>query len=179
MKKESFMQRYGAYVAALVLFVAVACIYCAPALEGKVIQTGDGINATAAVRESTEYSKNTGDYTFWTGSMFSGMPNYQIGGGRYEANVWLKPFRKIMLKGHYSTPWIFIIFFVCFYALMRAFNINKWLSIVGALATGFSSYFFIIVQAGHNSKTSSIALISVVVGGFYLIFRSGMAWVWC
>lgn len=171
MKKESFIQRYGAYMVALVLFVAVACIYCAPALEGKVVQTGDGINATAAVRESTEYSKNTGDYTFWTGSMFSGMPNYQIGGGRYEANVWLKPFRNIMLKGHYSAPWVFIIFFVCFYALMRAFSINKWLSIVGALATGFSSYFFIIVQAGHNSKTSSIALISVVVGGFYLIFR--------
>lgn len=171
MKKESFMQRYGAYVAALVLFVAVACIYCAPALEGKVIHAGDNISAAAAVHESTEYSRNTGDYTFWTGSMFSGMPNYQIGGGRYEAKVWLKPFRKIMLKGHDSTPWVFIIFFVCFYVLMRAFSINKWLSIVGALATGFSSYFFIIVQAGHNSKTSSIALISVVVGGFYLIFR--------
>ena len=171
MKKESFIQRYGAYVAALILFVAMACIYCAPALEGKVIQSGDSTSAAAAVHESTEYSKNTGDYTFWTGSMFSGMPNYQIGGGRYEANVWLKPFRKIMLKGHYSAPWVFIIFFVCFYLLMRAFSINKWLSIVGALATGFSSYFFIIVQAGHNSKTSSIALISVVVGGFYLIFR--------
>ena len=171
MKKESLWQRYGAYAVALAIFVAIACVYCAPALEGKVIQTGDGTSAAAAVHESTEYSKNTGDYTFWTGSMFSGMPNYQIGGGRYEANVWLKPFRKVMLKGHYSTPWIFIIFFVCFYMLMRAFNINKWLSIVGALATGFSSYFFIIVQAGHNSKTSSIALISVVAAGFYLIFR--------
>ena len=171
MKKESLWQRYGAYAVALAIFVAIACVYCAPALEGKVIQTGDGTSAAAAVHESTEYSKNTGDYTFWTGSMFSGMPNYQIGGGRYEANVWLKPFRKVMLKGHYSAPWIFIIFFVCFYMLMRAFSINKWLSIVGALATGFSSYFFIIVQAGHNSKTSSIALISVVAAGFYLIFR--------
>lgn len=171
MKKENFIQKYGAYAVALVLFVAVACIYCLPALEGKVVQSGDSTNAVSAVHESTEYSKNTGDYAFWTGSMFSGMPNYQIGGGRYEANEWLKPFRKIMLKGHWSTPWVFITFFVCFYILMRAFNINKWLSIVGALATGFSSYFFIIVQAGHNSKTSSIALISVVAAGFYLIFR--------
>ena len=56
MKKENFWQRYGAYVAALVLFVAVACIYCAPALEGKVIQSGDSTSATAAVHESTEYS---------------------------------------------------------------------------------------------------------------------------
>ena len=171
MEKQNFFQKYGAYLVALVLFVAIACIYCAPALEGKVIQSGDSTSAAAAIHEAKEYTKETGDYSFWTGSMFSGMPNYQIGGGHYEANDWLKPFRKIMLKGHYSAPWIFIIFFVCFYLLMRAFNINKWLSIVGALATGFSSYFFIIVQAGHNSKTSSIALISVVAAGFYLIFR--------
>lgn len=176
MKKESFLQKYGAYAAALVLFVAIACIYCSPALEGKVIRSSDSTSAAAAVHESTEYTRTTGEYSFWTGSMFSGMPNYQIGGGHYEANDWLKPFRKIMLKGHWSTPWVFIIFFVCFYILMRAFNINKWLSIVGALATGFSSYFFIIVQAGHNSKTSSIALISVVAAGFYLIFRKRYGW---
>ena len=176
MKKENFLQKYSAYAAALVLFIAVACIYCSPALEGKVIQSGDGTNAASAVREVGEYIKNTGDNSFWTGSMFSGMPNYQIGGGRYDSSAWLKPLRQIMLKGHESAPWVFIIFFVCFYVLMRAFNINKWLSIVGALATGFSSYFFIIVQAGHNTKTSSIALVSVVVAGFYLIFRKRYGW---
>lgn len=176
MENKSLLQKYGAYAVALVLFIAIACIYCSPSLEGKVIHSGDSTSAAAAVHESTEYTRNTGDYSFWTGSMFSGMPNYQIGGGHYEANDWLKPFRKIMLKGHWSTPWIFIIFFVCFYMLMRAFSINKWLSIVGALATGFSSYFFIIVQAGHNSKTSSIALISVVAAGFYLIFRKRYGW---
>ena len=171
MKKESFLQKYAAYAFALVLFVAIACIYCWPALEGKVINAGDNINAASAMHEATEYSKQTGDYSFWTGSMFSGMPNYQIGGGHYDANDWLRPFRRILLRGHDSTPWVFITFFVCFYILMRAFNINKWLSIVGALATGFSSYFFVIVAASHNSKTSSIALISVVAAGFYLIFR--------
>ena len=121
MKKESFMQKYGAYLAAFVLFVASACIYCSPALEGKVVQTGDGTNAAAAVHESTKYSTETGDYTFWTGSMFSGMPNYQIGGGHYEANEWLKPFRRIMLRGHWSSPWILITFFVCF--LPRIFSV--------------------------------------------------------
>ena len=176
MGKDSFIQRWGAYVVALVIFVAIACIYCSPALEGKVVHSGDGTNATAAVQESVKYAKETGDHSFWTGSMFSGMPNYQVGGHHYESSDWLKPFRKIMLKGHWSAPWILIIFFVCFYALMRAFSINKWLSIVGALATGFSSYFFIIIAAGHNTKTSSIALISVVVAGFYLIFRKRYGW---
>ncbi len=176
MKKESLWQRYGAYAVALALFVALACIYCSPALEGKVIQSGDSTNATSAVREVGEYVKNTGDNSFWTGSMFSGMPNYQIGGGRYESTAWLKPFRSIMLKGHGSAPWVLIVYFVCFYMLMRAFNINKWLSIVGAMATGFSSYFLVIIAAGHNSKTSSIALVSVVVAGFYLIFRKRYGW---
>ena len=93
MKKENFLQRYAAYAAALVLFVVVACVYCSPYLEGKVIQSGDGTSAAAAVQEVVQYSKTTGDHSFWTGSMFSGMPNYQIGGGHYEANDWLKPFR--------------------------------------------------------------------------------------
>lgn len=171
MNKENLWQRFGAYIVAAALFVAIACIYCFPSLEGKVIHAGDSINAASAARESVKYTQDTGDHTFWTGSMFSGMPNYQIGGGHYKANDWLKPLRKNMLRGHVSTPWIFITFFVCFYILMRAFNINKWLSIVGALATGFSSYFFVIVQAAHNTKTSTLALITVVMAGFYLIYQ--------
>ena len=176
MKKESFMQKYGAYLAAFVLFVAIACIYCSPALEGKVVQTGDGTNAAAAVHESTKYSTETGDYTFWTGSMFSGMPNYQIGGGHYQSSEWLKPLRKWIYKGQGSAPWALVIYFACFFILMRAFGINKWLSIVGSLATGLSTYFLIIIAAGHNTKPTSIALISVVVGGAYLIFRKRYGW---
>ena len=75
MNKENFLQRYAAYAVALVLFVAIACIYCSPALSGKVIQSGDSTSATAAVQEAVKYTKDTGDYSFWTGSMFSGMPN--------------------------------------------------------------------------------------------------------
>ena len=104
MKKENLLQKYGAYAVALVLFVAIAYIYCSPVLDGKVIQSGDNTSATAAVQEAVQYTKDTGDHSFWTGSMFSGMPNYQIGGGHYEANDWLKPFRKVMLKGHWSAP---------------------------------------------------------------------------
>ena len=94
MKKENLLQKYGAYIVALVLFVTIACIYCAPALEGKVVQSGDSTNAAAAVHEVGEYTKSTGDKSFWTGSMFSGMPNYQIGGSSYKASAWLKPSAK-------------------------------------------------------------------------------------
>ena len=171
MKKENFIQRYGAYAVALVVFVAVACIYCSPALEGKVVHSGDNISWKGMSQEVRQYTKDTGDHSFWTGSMFSGMPNYQIGGGRYESSAWLKPIKRITSRGQDSAPWAFVIYFVCFFLLMRAFGINKWLSIVGSLATGLSTYFLIILAAGHNTKPTSIALISVVMGGVYLIFR--------
>lgn len=165
------MQRYGAYVVALVLFVAVACVYCLPALEGKVVHAGDNISWMGMSQEVRQYTKDTGDHSFWTGSMFSGMPNYQIGGGHYESSDWLKPLKRFVNKGQGSAPWALGIYFVCFFLMMRAFGINKWLSIVGSLATGLSTYFLIILAAGHNTKPTSIALISVVAGGVYLIFR--------
>ena len=176
MKKENFVQRYGAYAAALVLFIAVACIYCSPALEGKVVHAGDNISWMGASQEVRQYTQETGDHSFWTGSMFSGMPNYQIGGGHYESSDWLKPLKRVLGRGQDSAPWALGIYFVCFFILMRAFGINKWLSIVGALATGLSTYFLIILAAGHNTKPSSIALISVVAGGAYLIFRKKYGW---
>ena len=176
MKKENFLQKYGAYAVALVVFVAIACLYCLPALEGKVIHAGDNINWLGSSQEVRQYTEETGDHSFWTGSMFSGMPNYQIGGGHYESNDWLKPLKRIINKGQGSAPWALGIYFVCFFILMRAFNINKWLSIVGSLATGLSTYFLIILAAGHNTKPTSIALISVVAGGAYLIFRKKYGW---
>lgn len=171
MKKENFMQKYGAYIVALVVFITVACTYCLPALEGKVVHAGDNISWMGMSQEVRQYTKDTGDHSFWTGSMFSGMPNYQIGGGHYESSDWLKPLKRIVNRGQGSAPWALGIYFVCFFLMMRAFGINKWLSIVGSLATGLSTYFLIILAAGHNTKPTSIALISVVAGGVYLIFR--------
>ena len=175
MKKDSFFGRYGAYMIALVVFFAIGCIYCSPSLNGKVIQAADNVNGVSAVQEGVRYHQETGDYSFWTGSMFSGMPNYQVGGGHYKSATWLQPLRKVFHKGHNYPPATLIIYFVCFFVLLRSFGVDKWLSIVGAVAIGMSSYFLIIIAAGHGGKTSTIALMAMVVGGFYLIFRKRYA----
>lgn len=175
MKKDSFFGKFGAYIIALVIFFAIGYIYCSPSLEGKVIQAADNINGLSAVQEGVRYHKETGDYSFWTGSMFSGMPNYQIGGGHYKSASWLKPLRKVFHKGQNYPPATLIIYFICFFVLLRSFDVNKWLSIVGAVAIGMSSYFLIIIAAGHGGKTSTIALMAMVAGGFYLMFRKRYA----
>lgn len=171
MKFSELFKKYGAYVVAAVIFFALAFIYCKPQLSGKVVSAGDNTNATAAVQEAVRYTQETGDHTWWIGNMFSGMPDYQVGGGQYESAKLLAPFERILHRGHWNTAWIFIIYFFCFFVLLRSFDIDKWLSIVGSIAISLSSYFIVIIAAGHNGKTSTIALISVVIAGLYLIFR--------
>ena len=171
MNIRSFFQQYGAYLVAAVVFIAASIIYCFPETQGKVVTAGDGTSAQAAVQESVDYTQKTGDHSWWNGAMFSGMPNYQIGGGQYKADKLLSPLRKVLHRGHSHPIWIFLLYFFCFFILMRAFDVDKWLSIVGAIAIALSSYFILIIGAGHNSKTSTIALMSVVLAGFHLIFR--------
>lgn len=159
------------YLVAIIVFTVVACVYMSPVLDGKIIATSDGIQGRAAVHEAVEYYQQTGNRSWWTGSMFSGMPNYQIGGGKYLSDLWLKPVREVLLWGHSNVIAIVLIYCLGFFALLRSMKVDKWLSIVGALAIAFSSYFFIIIGANHHSKTSTLALMSAVLAGFYLIFH--------
>lgn len=163
-------------IVAVALFAVLSCVYCLPVLQGKVIYTADDVQGRAAVQESVKYHEDTGNYTWWTGSMFAGMPNYQIGGGKYLSSRLMQPIIKLCHPSSKKMPLVFIMFFCSFYIMFRAFRVDKWLSIVAALATGFSSYFFIIEAAGHNGKAWSIAMMSVVLGGFYLIFRKRYGW---
>lgn len=158
------------YLVAAVLFVTIAYSYCSPVFEGKKVQAGDTYNAQAAYQESVQYARQSGDKNvWWTGSMFSGMPNYQIGGGSYASSRALKPFTKLLVPP--EGPRVILLYFICFFCLLRAFKIDRWVCIAGALAIGFSSYFFVIIPAGHYTKSVTIPLVSVVIAGFYMIFR--------
>lgn len=168
---KDILRKYLPYVAAIVLFAVLSCVYCSPVFQGKELYAGDNIRFKEAVHESTKYHEDTGNYTWWTGSMFAGMPNYQIGGGHYKSTDWLKPLYKVLHPSHNTRlPLVLMLYFCCFYILLRSVKVDKWLAIVGALATGLSSYFYIIEPAGHHTKAWSIALMAVVAAGFLFIF---------
>ena len=170
--KKDFVKKYLPYVAAIVIFAALSCIYCAPVFQGKELFAGDNVKYQEAVHEAVKYRQETGNYTWWTGSMFSGMPSYQIGGGHYKSNDLMKPLIKLLHPSHNNRlPLVLMLYFCCFFVLLRSVGVDRWLSIVGALATGFSSYFYIIEPAGHHTKAWSIALMAVVVAGFLFIYR--------
>ena len=172
---KTFFQKYGAYLVAAVIVLALAFFYCKPVLSGKVLQSGDDVNAISAVQEPVRYHQETGDYTWWNGSLFSGMPAYQTGGGHYRADSLLAPVLGFLHRGPAHPAWILIFYFVCFFILLRSFGVDKWLCIVGAIAIALSSYFIVIIAAGHGGKTIAISYISLVAAGFYLIFRKKYA----
>jgi len=163
---NTFLQKYGAYLFALILFVALGYIYCKPVLSGKVLQSSDDVNAISALQ-----NPGGGERSWWNGSMFSGMPAYQIGGNVYKSTKLIAPIKNFLHRGPYHPAWFLIFYFICFFVMLRCFDIDKWLAIVGAIALTLSSYFIVIIAAGHGGKTIVISYISLVVGGFYLIFR--------
>ena len=169
---KDYFKKYLPYLAAIVLFASLSCIYCAPVFQGKELYAGDNMRFKELVHECVQYHEETGEYTWWTGAMFAGMPTFQSGGGYYKSNDLIKPFNKLLHPSHKTRlPMVLMLYFCCFFILLRSVGIDRWLSIIGALATGFSSYFYIIEPAGHHTKAWSIALMAVVVAGFFFIFR--------
>ena len=173
---KDLLKKWLPYLVALVVFVLFAVIYCSPVLEGKMIQGSDTISWKGMYQEAKMYNEKTEDNTFWTGSMFSGMPTYQIGGGKIQSETLLNPIGRIVSLGFKDTLRLLIWYLLGFFILLKAFKVNTWLSIVGAMAITLSSYFFIIIEAGHVNKAVTIALMAPVIAGFYLIFNKKYIW---
>ena len=166
------------YLGIVALFALVACLYCSPELEGQRIVAADAQQPTSAMKESWRYHQQTGDYTWWTGAMFCGMPNYQIGGGDgvLHSHQILRPFKNICLTGHKYAISIVFFYFWAFFLLLRTFKIERWMSVAGAFAIAFSSYFFIIIAASHTGKCIGLTWTIPVIIGFVLIFRKRYGW---
>ena len=161
------------YAVAIVVFVAVAMIYCAPILEGKVLLQGDVNNWKGAAQEARAYYDANGTRTWWTNSMFGGMPTYQITGSlpSGELRGKMETIGHLGLIGNWEIVGVIFAYFFGFFLMLRCFKVNPWLSIIGGLAIGFSTYFFLIIPAGHMSKAIALGYFAPVIGGFYSIFR--------
>ena len=161
------------YVVAIVAFVAVAMIYCAPVLEGKVLVQGDINNWKGAAQEARAFYDDNGTRTWWTNSMFSGMPTYQITGKlpSGELRGTLETVGHLGMTGDWEIIGVIFAYFFGFFLMLRCFKVNPWLSIIGGFAIGFSTYFFLIIPAGHMSKAIALGYLAPVIGGFYAIFR--------
>ena len=154
---KEFFKKYGAYLVAALVFLALTIVYCWPSVQGKVLSQSDNLQWKGMAHELKEYNATAETPANWTNSMFGGMPGYQIT-VKHPSNaavraVWAvdRLFRKLTTLFTDSILALLLGYFLGFFIMMRAFGINKWLSIVGSIAVSMSSYFFLIIPAGHET----------------------------
>lgn len=157
------------YVTAILVFLIITLVYFYPLVEGKRLQQNDVANWKGMSKEISDYKEKLDREILWTNSMFGGMPSYHILVA-YKGNI-IKNIDKIVKFG-LPTPANFVmIYFIGFFLFLLILRVNPWLSLLGAIAFAFSSYFFIILEAGHNTKAHAIGYIAPVLGSIILIFR--------
>ncbi len=166
-------KKIAPYIVAVVAFFAFALIYCSPVLNGKVLQAGDVNTWKGGAEEAIEYNKQHNECTWWTNSMFGGMPTFQIAGKLPSGSIKriLTTTTRAGFSGDIAVIGLIFAYFCGFFIMLICFGINPWLSIVGALAIGLSSYFFLILPAGHMTKAAALGLLAPIIGGIYAILQ--------
>jgi hypothetical protein len=157
------------YVVAIAVFMAISLIYVSPIFDGKQLNQSDVIHYRGSSKEVSDYRESTGEEALWTNSMFGGMPAYQIS-VLYKTSI-VPFFKNIMMAALPFPANILFVLFLGFFILLLTLKTDPWLSIVGAIAFAFSSYFFIYLSVGHNSQALAIAFIPLVLSGILLTFK--------
>ncbi|MDH6308504.1 hypothetical protein M2451_000815 [Dysgonomonas sp. PFB1-18] len=169
-KEESLLKSLLPHVCAIIAFLAITLIYFSPVFEGKVLSQHDVKQFQGASQELREYYENEGESSAWTGSMFSGMPAYQIGiwGGSPNFLDYLeKPYKAL---GNNTAGPVFAAMLMA-YILFCVMGFSPVVSALGAIAYSLSSYNIIILEAGHVTKAWALAYMPLIVAGVMALFR--------
>lgn len=166
------MKKYLPHLIAVAAFIALTAIFFSPIFQGKELRQMDINNWKGMAQEVIEFKEKTGEQTLWTNSMFGGMPAYQIS-AVYGANLIQYIDKAILFLPAPAN--LFFLYLAGFYFLLVVLGVDKRLAVAGAIAFAFSSYFIIIIEAGHNSKAHAIGYMAPIVAGIILCFR-GRVW---
>ena len=163
-------------ILAVVMFAIISFVYFMPAdIDGRILYRHDSSAGRGAGREATEYYEQTGERTRWSNSTFSGMPTYQTAPSYSSTDT----LTTVMNAYHLWLPdnvWFLFAYLLGFYILLRAFDFRELLSVLGAIVWAFSSYFLIIIAAGHLWKVMALAYLPPMIAGVVLTYRGKYLW---
>ncbi len=170
------LKKYLPDLVAVVLFAVISFVYFMPAdIDGRILYRHDTSAGRGAGVEQEQYLEKTGERTRWTNSAFSGMPTYQLAPS-YKSTDMLS---SVMNAYHLWLPdnvWYVFVYLLGFYILLRAFDFRHELAVLGSLIWAFSSYFFIIIAAGHIWKVMALAYLPPMIAGVVLSFKGRYLW---
>lgn len=168
---KDFFKEYVFDIAVIVLFAAISFVYFMPAdMDGRILYRHDSSAGRGAGQEQQEFFEQTGERTRWTNSTFSGMPTYQTAPSYGSTDI----LSKVMNAYHLWLPenvWYVFVYLLGFYILLRAFDFRKELAALGSIIWAFSSYFFIIIAAGHIWKVMALAYLPPMIAGVVYAYR--------
>lgn len=156
---------------AILAFILISFAYFFPAdIENRILFQHDMAAGAGAGQEAKEYYEQTGERTRWTNSIFGGMPTYQIAPSYDSAKPlqWVQKAYQLFLPNYVCLTFILML---GFYILLRAFGIPVWLAGLGGIMWAFSSYFFILISAGHIWKFITLAYVPPTLAGIVLAYR--------
>ena len=161
---------------AVLLFAILAFAYFFPAdIEGRILYRHDASAGRGAGQEGMEYLEKTGERTRWTNALFCGMPTYQMAPSYGSTNL----LAKAVDAYHLWLPenvWYVFAYLLGFYILLRAFDFRQHLAALGSVIWAFSTYFLIIIAAGHIWKVWALAYLPPLIAGLVLAYRGKYLW---
>ena len=166
------LKKLSPHLIVLLLFMSISFVYFSPLLEGKMLDMHDIKQWQGMSKEVVDFHEKTGENALWTNSMFSGMPAYQIATWS-DANL-IQYVVKVITLGMPRPASLLFLYLLGFYILLLSLKVDYRLAAVGAIAFAFSSYFFIIIQAGHMTKAHAIAYVPMVVAAVLYTYRGKM-----
>lgn len=171
-----FLKKSWQDITCVLVFLLISFFYfMTPVTDGLVLHGDDNTGGLGMGHELKEYYEATGEHTRWTNSTFSGMPTYQIAPSYDSANL-LMQIQHIYQLGTSGVLCYLFLYLLGFYIMLRAFNIKPALAALGSIAWAFSSYFLIIIAAGHIWKVMTLCFIPPTIGGLVLCYRGKYLW---
>lgn len=163
------LKKYFPHLYAVLIFILIPSIYFSPVLEGKRLEQQDIRQFLGMSEEIVQHRAEYNEEPLWTNAMFGGMPAYQIS-VLHKGNL-ISKFSKL-LKLYLPAPiGVVFLYLLGFYFLLVTLSIDYRIAIIGAIAFAFSSYFFIIIEAGHNTKAHAIGYMAPVLASVLMVFR--------
>ena len=166
-----FLKKYLLDILVVIAFAIISFVYFMPAdMDGRILFRHDAAAGKGLGHEKELFQQQTGETTRWTNSVFGGMPTYQMSPS-YDSNQVLS---QIVKAYHLWLPdyvWYVFVYLLGFYIMLRAFNFRQSLAALGSIIWAFSSYFFIIIAAGHIWKVWALAYLPPMIAGVVLAYR--------
>ena len=168
---NNLIKQYIPHLVAIAVFLVISVGYFSPAiLEGKRLHQGDMRNGAGMGQDLAEHRNSTGEQSLWASRMFSGMPSYQISPTNNTTQWMVKVQRACWLWLPSPVGQLFMYMLGAF-ILLIALGISPWLAIIGGIAYGFSSYFMIIIEAGHLWKVFVLGFVPPTLAGIIWAYK--------